>query len=80
IGNRCDPDISDAGGACLVDFFDVDEFRNAFLTSPGHPDWNPDADLIGGGGPPDGIITFQDIAILKDFFLEPPGPSASGCN
>ena len=82
IGNQCDPDLSDAGGACEVNFFDVEAFQAAFLTSPGDDNWNPDADLAGDpvDGGPDDIVDFADVGRVRDYFLAEPGPSATGCN
>ncbi|MDH3589388.1 MAG: SBBP repeat-containing protein [Gammaproteobacteria bacterium] len=69
IGNVCDPDVA-APSNCLVDFFDVVVYKQNFLLKG-------DLDTDNNG---DGSTDALDVAILKDFFLNPPGPSANGCN
>ncbi|MDH3589605.1 MAG: hypothetical protein OEQ74_09390, partial [Gammaproteobacteria bacterium] len=84
IGNICDPDISSEippvpANDCSVQFSDLATLKSVFLTNPGSPNWNPDADFDG-----DDIVAFGDVAIMKAFFLAMPGPAAapnaaSGC-
>ncbi|MDH3588866.1 MAG: thrombospondin type 3 repeat-containing protein [Gammaproteobacteria bacterium] len=71
IGNICDTDLD---GNCFTDFADVGIFKLAFLAFPGDVNWNPDADFDG-----DDSVGFLDLSRLKEFFLGPPGPSATGC-
>ncbi|MFK8031094.1 MAG: hypothetical protein AB8G18_12735 [Gammaproteobacteria bacterium] len=81
IGNSCDADI--AGGVpgendCVVNFLDLAALSEAFLSSPGSPNWNPDADIWGPGGEPDGVVNFLDVSRLPQLFLAVPGPSGRG--
>ncbi len=81
IGNSCDADIVGSGtddDDCAVNFLDVAALSNAFLSTPGSPNWNPDADIWGPTGEPDGIVNFLDISRLPELFLMPPGPSGRG--
>ncbi len=66
-GNLCDPDLDNSGA---VNFADYVLLTDAFLSSPGSPNWNPDADLTG-----DNSVNFADIALFQFFFLGAPGPS-----
>ncbi|MEM7082842.1 MAG: dockerin type I domain-containing protein [Pseudomonadota bacterium] len=68
-GNVCDPDLDNNGS---VNFVDYSLMIDAFLSSPGAPNWNPDADLTG-----DNVVNFIDIARFQLFFLGPPGPSGN---
>ena len=70
LGNYCDPDIAPAANDCAINFGDLAALKQAFLTSPGDADWNPDADFDG-----DNSVTFGDVAIMKSYFLGVPGPS-----
>ncbi|MDH3588373.1 MAG: hypothetical protein OEQ74_03095 [Gammaproteobacteria bacterium] len=63
-GNRCDPDFDQS---CSVVFADVNLIKAAFLAA------SPLHDLDGDGG----ITDFQDVDIVKEFFLIGPGPSAA---
>jgi len=67
-GNACDPDLDND---CDVEFFDVRLLKDAFLTSPGHPNWNPDADFNKNN-----FIDFFDVEVMERFFLTVPGPSS----
>lgn len=77
IGSLCDPDVTGPTGVddCAVNFPDLDAMRVAFFTNPASPNWNPDLDLDNSG-----VINNIDLAIMKDHFFGPPGPSAAGCN
>ncbi len=66
-GNICDPDLNNDG---VVGFIDYASLTSAFLSSPGDPNWNPDADLNG-----DNMVSFADIAVYPLYFLGAPGPS-----
>lgn len=61
-GNRCDADLNND---CLVNFADLDIFRDVFFGA------DPDADLNG-----DQVVNFADLLIVKAGFFAPPGPSA----
>ena len=74
IGNACDMDI--AGNDCMVNFLDLSAVKQAFFTSSGQPQWNPDADFSGADGVPDGSVNFADLQRMKAFFFGAPGPSA----
>ena len=65
IGNACDPDVAPAVNDCVVNFHDLAVVRINFL-APGnlHTDFNSD-----------GVTNMQDVAIMKQFFFGPPGPS-----
>ncbi|MDH3588768.1 MAG: hypothetical protein OEQ74_05130 [Gammaproteobacteria bacterium] len=62
IGNFCDPDFDQN---CSVDFLDVATIKQNFLLSG-----DLVTDLDG-----DGITSFPDVGIAKQFFLADPGPS-----
>lgn len=66
-GNVCDPDLDNNN---TVNFADFTLLTDAFLSSPGDANWNPDADLDGNGQ-----VSFIDISLFPPFFLMPPGPS-----
>lgn len=74
IGNACDPDIHGVND-CVVNFFDLNAMKAAFFSSMGQPSFNPDADLSGPAGSPDGIVNFNDLVRMTAFFFGPPGPS-----
>jgi hypothetical protein len=60
-GNFCDPDFDNN---LIVGAADLAYFKPKFFTA------DPDADLNG-----DGSVSAADLAILKMFFFQPPGPS-----
>ena len=64
-GNACDLDIGSGFGAgyddCMVDFADLGILKDAFLSTPDSPDWNPDADFTGPLGAPDNQVNFADV-------------------
>ena len=70
-GNQCDFDIA-LPNDCQTSFSDLSDLKLAFLSAPGSPSWNPDADLNG-----DNAVDFSDLAIAKQLFLLPPGPSSA---
>jgi len=51
--------LGDINGDCAVDIFDVVEAALAFGAYPGHPRWNPDADLM-----PDNVIDIFDLVLI----------------
>jgi D-alanyl-D-alanine carboxypeptidase/Dockerin type I domain/Thrombospondin type 3 repeat len=67
IGNACDADLDNNG---RVDFADLGRLRQAFLSAPGAPNFNPHADFNG-----DGLINFADLAVLRAGIFQPPGPA-----
>ena len=75
IGNACDQDIAPAVNDCAVNFIDLGALKAAFFSTPGDPNWNPDADFNG-----DDTVNFVDLGILRAAIFAPPGPSAEGCN
>ncbi len=60
-GNFCDPDFDNN---LIVGAADLAYFKSKFFST------DPDADLNG-----DGSVNGGDLAILKPFFFQPPGPS-----
>ncbi len=77
IGNICDADITGPGDIeeCIVNFLDVQAFKNAIFSTAAAPNWDPEADVDGSG-----TVNFADIQVLKNQLFGPPGPSAGGCN
>lgn len=61
-GNACDPDLDNNG---VVNFADISLWVPFFNTATAG-----DADFNG-----DGAANFGDFAIIREFFLQPPGPS-----
>jgi len=51
--------MGDVNGDCIVDLYDLTAVALAFSSSPGNPNWNPEADLR-----EDGIIDIFDIVKL----------------
>ncbi|NNF15908.1 MAG: hypothetical protein HKN70_04130 [Gammaproteobacteria bacterium] len=66
IGNRCDADFDNN---CVVNFGDISLFPAEYLGT------NPLFDHNASGA-----VNFGDYAILTSYYLQPPGPSAAGCN
>ncbi|MEM7081919.1 MAG: PKD domain-containing protein [Pseudomonadota bacterium] len=66
-GNACDADIDNDG--FITNFGDLVLWAAAFNSSPGQPNWNPDADFNG-----DNSVNFIDLFIFQGFFLTAPGP------
>ena len=66
-GNRCDPDLDNDG--FITNFGDLGLLRLAFFSTPGAPNWNPDADFN-----EDNAVNFIDLGIMREFFFGPPGP------
>ena len=55
--------LGDVNGDGIVDIYDVVTVATAFGSYPGHPKWNPDADLV-----PDSLIDIFDIVtVAKNF-------------
>jgi ABC-type oligopeptide transport system substrate-binding subunit len=51
-----------------IDWLDVDAISQAYLTEPGDPLWNPDADITGeAGGPPDNKVDAYDRGTAQKF-------------
>ncbi len=46
----------DFDGDCDVDAADLDDIKDRFMTSPGHPRWDPKYDVV-----PDGIVNIFDV-------------------
>jgi hypothetical protein len=53
---------SDLKLPATVDFSYLSEFSQAWLSSPGDTNWNPNFDLA---VPPDGVVDFADFAVLS---------------
>ncbi len=68
-GNQCDGDLNNNN---VINFVDLAMLKQAFLSSPGDANWNPDADLTCDGV----VVNFGDLAIIKSQWLQAPGPSA----
>jgi len=51
--------MGDVNGDCVVDIFDLTAIALAFSSSPGDPNWNPDADLL-----EDGTIDIFDLVTV----------------
>ncbi|MFK8031220.1 MAG: thrombospondin type 3 repeat-containing protein [Gammaproteobacteria bacterium] len=66
-GNRCDADIDNDG--FITNFGDLVLWVDSFGSTPGMPNWNPDADFNG-----DNSVNFIDLFIFQGFFLTAPGP------
>ena len=78
IGNACDGDIAVVND-CVVNFLDLNVMKTAFFSSPGVPEWNPDAD---GNG--DDIVNFVDLNLMKseffrDYSTDNPSGIANDC-
>lgn len=78
IGNACDGDIAVVND-CVVNFPDLNVMKDAFFSTTGMPDWNPDAD---GNG--DGSVNFVDLNLLKnnffrDYAVDNPSGVANDC-
>ncbi len=71
VGNVCDGDIDNN---CIVNFLDYSGFPQAFGSTDGDPNYEPDREVNG-----DGLINFLDIGIYPAQFGGPPGPSANAC-
>ena len=65
IGNACDADLNNG---CIVNFLDVGEFSNDFLSAVVQ-----DADFNG-----DGAVNFLDFPTLIELYLQTPGLSGRG--
>lgn len=62
-GNACDPDLNNDG---VVNFTDISIWAQVFNTmNNGAEDFNGD-----------GFVNFTDFIIMRNYFLQPPGPSA----
>lgn len=62
-GNACDADFDQS---CTVNFLDIVQFSNAFLTNSPVHDLNDD-----------GAVNFIDFSIMAGYFLLAPGPSGT---
>ncbi len=69
IGNLCDQDVNND---CQVNFGDLAQLKEAFISDPGSPNWNEDVDFNG-----DNLVNFGDLALMKQRFLTAPGPSGA---
>ena len=56
----------------LVDLADL---REAFFSTDGGIGWNPNVDIAGPAGEPDGVINLLDLQRFKQMFFGDPGPS-----
>jgi len=70
IGTACDPDYNNDGD---VDDIDYEIFANAFGSSTGAPNFNPDCDHNG-----DGVVGAPDFGTLGSHFGVGPGPNGAG--
>jgi len=61
-------DIAPGIGDGIVDLRDIITLANFWLMTPESPLWNPDVD-IAPQGEPDGIINFQDFAVVAENWL-----------
>ncbi|MFK8031937.1 MAG: thrombospondin type 3 repeat-containing protein [Gammaproteobacteria bacterium] len=68
IGNICDLDFNND---CVTNFLDFAALASAFGPVMGNEVLDANSD---------GSINFLDIALYTQYHLQPPGPSASGCN
>ena len=78
-GNACDPDIAPAGNDCVVNAVDLGAMKLAFFATPGAANWNPDADVSGPYGVPDGVINVLDLGLMKIHFFGEPGAGLYEC-
>ncbi len=61
-GNACDPDLN---GDEIVNFIDLSQFSQLFLSNDEVADFNSD-----------GVVNFIDLLVMSELFFQPPGPSA----
>ena len=66
-------DIAPEGGDGAVDFLDFNALADAWFSTPGVPNWNPDADMA-PQPIPDGIVNYLDFAAMMDNWLETAEP------
>lgn len=82
-GNACDADVAGPLGVgmddCIVNILDLGAMRAAFQSTPADANWNPDVDLGGPDGQPDGQINIVDLGRLRVAFFGAPGPGLGGC-
>ncbi|MCB1739021.1 MAG: S8 family serine peptidase, partial [Gammaproteobacteria bacterium] len=71
IGNRCDPDYNNDGVVGIPDF---NRIRSALNVPCADSSFDVDTDANG-----DCIVGDADLAIYRDYFGQPPGPSGIGC-
>ena len=62
-------DIAPPEGDGIVDFLDITALAEAWLATPGSPNWNPKANLA-PRFTPDSIIDFLDFAVLAEYWLD----------
>jgi hypothetical protein len=55
--------MGDINGDSVVDIYDAIMLSNAFSSSPGKSNWNPNADLNG-----DGVVDIYDAIILAGHY------------
>lgn len=60
-GNNCDTDLTND---CIVNFLDLSDFRDEFLTDDAVADFNSD-----------GTVNFLDLDVMQGQFFGAPGPS-----
>lgn len=70
-GNVCDPDLNND---CIVNFVDLGALKSAFFSTPGSPNWDPDADFDGNL-----VVNFLDLSRMKSVFFAEPGPGQGAC-
>jgi hypothetical protein len=70
-GNACDADYNNDG---VVGTSDFSTLRNAFGSTQGSGNWDPQLDANG-----DGVIGTADFTLLRAAFGIPPGPSGLAC-
>lgn len=70
---RLAADIAPPQGDGVVDWLDFAALAQAWLSSPGQPNWYAKADLAPPGAP-DGIVDYLDLAVLVESWLAQTAP------
>jgi hypothetical protein len=79
IGNACDADIA-LPNDCRVNFTDLAAVNQAFLTRPGRPRWNPDADFNGDRRVNDLDVALVEARFYADYRADNPSGIPNACS
>jgi len=69
VENKTTP-VYDINGDGKINIRDVAIVAYSYGSYPGHPRWNPDADITGPNGEPDGKVDIRDVALVASHFGE----------